>query len=393
MPFWLGFPEHSFYQEFVVGISDALREIGHEPSYFSFDDCHKLSENEHASLLRQLDRDKPDAVFDVACFGFATSRASKRANRNGPESVFDTYKIPYAGMLFDQPFNQAINGIAATQLYAVYPDRGHPQLVKMLFPSLRLAGEIISPPAVRSASGRSAAERTIDVLYVGNLNPDYTRRFWLDQAFQRSMPSLDPGFCDALADAMMAEPERSLHLCVETVRRQYSLPEVFDFPLNLRTVEIHLRHVLRLNAVLALAKSCVPLHVVGQGWRQLELPVTVQVQDSTDYRGFLQLAATARIGLDASTYLDGVNDRVFSYAVNEAVCFTNAAGYLRGMVGDDAGIRFYSMLSLRSMADNVRELLTRPAELAELGARARAMVLGAHTWRHRVEHILRAMSV
>jgi hypothetical protein len=391
MPFWLGFPGHSFYQDFVVGISDALRELGHEPSYFPFDDCRQLSETERASLIRQVDRDKPGAVLDVACFGFATSRASAGANRKGPETVFDAYDIPYAGMLFDQPFNQAINGIAATLLYAVYPDLGHPQQVKMLYPGLRLAGEIISPPAVKPASTH-AAERLIDVLYVGNLNGDYTRRFWLDTALQRSMPSLDPDFCDALTDAMTAEPERSLHLCVETVRREYRLPEGFDFPLNLRTVESHLRHVLRLNAVLALVKSGVRMHVVGQGWRQLNLPVTVQVQDSTDYAGFLRLAGTAQICLDASTYLDGVNDRVFSYAVNQAVCFTNAAGYLRGIVGDDAGIRFYSMLSLQNMADDVRDLLTRPAELAELGARARAMVLGAHTWRHRVEHILRGMS-
>jgi spore maturation protein CgeB len=106
---------------------------------------------------------------------------------------------------------------------------------------------------------------------------------------------------------------------------------------------------------------------------------------------FLRLAGTAQICVDASTYLDGINDRVFSYAVNGAVCFTNAAGYLRALVGDDTGIQFDSMRSPHGMAENVCELLARPSQLAERSARGREMVLGAHTWRHRVEYILAAM--
>jgi hypothetical protein len=392
MPFWLGAPERGFYQDFVIGISDALRELGHEPSYFPFDDPFNLSGNECASLTRQLDRDQPRAVFDVACFGYATSRVSTRANVSGAGSVFDDHNIPYAGMLFDQPFNQAINAIAATRKYGVYPDLGHPHLVKIVYPDLRLTGEIIAPPAVRPASGGYAADRAIEVLYVGNFERGSATRFWRNPEFQRSRPTLDPGYCDALMDAMMAAPDRSLHLCVEAVGRQYSLPEQFDFEMNLRMAELHLRHVFRLSAVLALAKSALRLHVVGKGWHDIDLPATVKVHDCTDYAGFLRLAGSAQICVDASTYLDGVNDRVFSYAVNGAVCFTNAAGYLRPLVGDDGGVRFYSMLSPHAMAENVRELLTRPSELAEVGARAREMVLGAHTWRHRVEHILAAMT-
>lgn len=388
MPFWLGAPERSFYQDFVIGISDALRELGHEPSYFPFNDPFNLSHNECTSLTRQLDREKPRVALDVACFGYATSRISTRAHTGGKESVFDDHNIPYAGMLLDQPFNQAINAIAATRTYGVYPDLGHPQLVKMVYPNLRLAGEIIAPPAVRPASGGYAADRAIEVLYVGNFERSSATRFWRNPEFQRSRPKVVPGFCDALMDVMMADPDRSLHLCIEAVRRQYSLPERFDLEENLSVAEHHLRHVFRLSAVIALANTNLRLHVVGKGWHDIDLPATVKLHDQTDYQGFLRVASTAQICLDASTYLDGVNDRVFSYAVNGAVCFTNAAGYLRPLLGDDAGIRFYSMLNVKEMADNVCKLLTRPSELAEMGAHARAVALGAHTWRHRVEHIL-----
>ena len=389
MPFLLSVPQKSFYQDFVVGISEALRELGHEPSHFPFDDVEGLSENERASLMRQLDRDKPGAVLDVACYGYATSQASLRTS--GPPRMFDVYDIPYAGMLLDHPFNQAVAGIAAPRRYGVYPDLGHPPQMRMLYPGLRFAGEIVAPPAVRPASGRSSTERPIDVLYVGNLESHVTKRFWRDPSVQHATPTMDPGFCDALTDIATAEPERSLHLCLQTVQRQYSVPPGFDLLLNVRRTEAHLRYLFRLSAVLALAKSGLPLRVVGKGWGNVDLPTNVTVQAPTDYQGFLQLAGMSKICVDASTYVDGVNDRVFSYAVNGAVCFTNAAGYLRPIVGDDVGIRFYSMLRLQGMVANVRELLDRPAELAEMGARARALVLSAHTWRHRLEHILRAI--
>lgn len=394
MPFWHGAPEGGFYRNFVSGISDALLELGHEPSYFPFHDRVHLSANECTSLAQQIERDRPVTVLDVACWGYGASRVSARPNkgRNGPESLFDDYNIAYAGMLLDQPFNQPINAVAASRLYGIYPDLGHPQQVKILYPYVRLAGEIIAPPGVRPTSAGSGADRPTDILYVGNLERIATTRFWRQPAFQSANPNLSSGFCDALVDVMAAEPERSLHRSLETVRRQHLLPEGFDFQENLRVVEHHVRHVLRLKVILALAKSGLRLHVVGNEWRNLDLPATVKVQESTDYQGFLGLASTAKICVDASTYLDGVNDRVFSYAVNGAICYTNAGGYLRPMVGDDASIRFYSMLGLDVMADNVRELLARPAELAELGARARAMALGAHTWRHRVEHILAGMA-
>ncbi|MBV8307785.1 MAG: hypothetical protein JO274_09930, partial [Gammaproteobacteria bacterium] len=50
IPFWLGVPERWFYQEFVVSIAEALGELGHQVSYFPFNDAGRLSPNEQSSL-------------------------------------------------------------------------------------------------------------------------------------------------------------------------------------------------------------------------------------------------------------------------------------------------------------------------------------------------------
>jgi hypothetical protein len=159
----------------------------------------------------------------------------------------------------------------------------------------------------------------------------------------------------------------------------------------MRAVECFLRYVFRRDAVVAIARSGVRMRVVGKGWDKIPLPENVELVAETDYDGFFRLAGQAKICLDVSTYLDGANDRVFVYGLSRAVCFTNAAGYLRPAFGEDNGLRFYSMGSLSELGEQVKSLLARPDELRESGERARHAVLSLHTWRHRVGHILGAL--
>jgi hypothetical protein len=391
IPVYLGATNNSFYQEFAAAITEALRELGHEPSYFPFDAVGTLSRHEISSLDRQLDRGRPDVVLDLACWGFGLSRVVK-PTPNGPLPIFDFQGISCAAILFDQPFNQAIDGIMASRLYAVYPDLGHPQQARLVHPGLKLRGEIFAPPAIRAANDRSMGSgpgsRRIEVLYVGNLSLAATRRFWNAGP---TPAGFDPEFCNAVVDAVVAQPERSLHLAVESALSQRPVPDGFNFSVHLRIIELFLRHVFRRDAVLALARAGVRMRIVGKEWNRLALPANVEVQEPTDYEGFFRLAGSARVCLDASTYLDGANDRVFAYAVNGAVCFTNASGYLRPAAGEASGICFYSFRELGALVDRVQTCLTRPQELAEMGQRARSTVLGGHTWRHRLTHILNSI--
>ena len=126
--------------------------------------------------------------------------------------------------------------------------------------------------------------------------------------------------------------------------------------------------------------------VVGRGWDRIALPANAQRLEPLAYEEMFRLAGRSRICLDASTYLSGANGRVFNYALNGAVCFTNAAGYL----GREDWLRFYSMRELDALAESVRALLGKPKELREMGERAKQAVLSRHTWRDRLETILAA---
>ena len=396
LPYWRGWREHTFYQDFHQGVAEALRELGHEPVQFLFQVLGEPPQEEAEMLFRQIDRGNISAVLDLVCWGYGLSGITLLMQNGRQEPIFDAFGIPYAGMLCDQPYNTALNGIRARRLYALYPDLGHKEQVRLAFPELKLMGEIFIPPAIRPANDRSApkwtTDRNIDVLYVGNLEPEALHRFWNNPLSLLWNSSYRPDFCDALADAALDKRDRSLHLSVQAaIARLGTLPPGFDFNSQMRAVEGFLRYVFRRDAVVALARSGVRMRVVGRGWDKVGLPGNVEVAAETDYDGFFRLAGQAKICLDASTYLDGANDRVFSYALSRAVCFTNAAGYLRPAFGEDNGMRFYSMRNPSELGEQVKSLLARPDELRESGERAREAVLLSHTWRHRVGDILGAM--
>ena len=394
VPFCRSLPERSFYQDFHQGVTDALRELGHEPITALFSAVGEATQEDMQALYLQIADGNIDALLDLCCWGYGLSQFSIAGKSGEQEPLFNRFDIPWTGMLFDHPYNQAIHAIRARRLFATYPDLGHVAQARLVYPGLTLSGEIFAPPAARPANDRSGptgTDRTIDMLYIGNLEHRALERLWREEAAERGPGASESGIRDAIADAALAEPERSLHLSVRAaVERFGAIPPDSYFYNHLRVVEWHLRAKFRRDAVVALARSGVRMRVVGKGWDAVDLPANVERTAQTDYEGLFRLAGQARICLDASTYLDGANDRVFSYALNGAVCFTNSAGYLQRQFGG-GGMRFYSMRRLDELAEGVRELLARPAELRAAGEAAREKVLASHTWRHRLGDALAAL--
>ncbi len=380
-------------------MAEALRELGHEPIQFAFAKIGSLTQQEAEALLREFEGRNHFAVFDTACWGASLSTVTLSMMDGSEKLIYDAFDLTCVGMLWDHPYNQNIGGLRARKLYAAYPDKGHSQQIKLAHPALALTGEVFFPPAIRPASDYSeknatlsgTAQRDIDVLYIGNLDADALERFWNNRINPHWQEIYDARFCNALTDIALEEPERSLHLSVAKAVALAGPPAPeYAMGMQIRAVEHHLRYLFRRNAVTTLAASGVRMNLVGAGWNVAALPGNVDIESETDYEVLFRRAARAKICLDASTFLDGANDRVFSYSLNGAVCVTNAAGYLRDAFGEGE-IGFYSMRDLGALGEQVKALLSRPAALHEAGQRARATVLASHTWRNRMEELLRAL--
>lgn len=382
MPFNKGATYASFYTEFHAGLLEGLRELGHEVLVFGHEDITGSAPAEQQALYRQLLAQPCEAVFDLCCWAQCLSHSRVWDGSSEGEPVFDSLEMDYVGLLFDHPWFQPVTAVRSARLFASVGDRSNIAQLALVYPELRLRGTVFAPPAVRPGSDHSAraAERDIPLLYIGNLPREALGRLWKDAP--------DAPLFHAVADLAIERPEAPLDTLLAEVLQGLGRPLDAAIALEvLRPVEYYRRATLRRNAVHAAAASGVPMWVVGNGWQDEGLPENVHLHPFVSYEELLDLAGRAQLALDASTYPQGANDRIFTYALNGALCFSNSRGHLGGVFAE-GGVQFYGMRELPALGAALADAAASPARAAEQAAQARAITLAGHTWRHRVQAIL-----
>jgi hypothetical protein len=373
----------SFFQDYLAGIAQAARESGHDTISFEYDRIGEASAAERDALYRLVLNQDIDAVIDPCCWGYALSEGRVWDGSGQGEALFDSIDAAYIGLLCDQPYYQPLQGIISNRLYAAVPDLTHPAQIALTLPQLQLRSTCFAPPAARVENDRSApwSQREIDLLYVGNLKRDALDRPW------RRSP--EAPHCDQLADRALASPDVPLHeVMLDMVREEQLVATPADMMLWLQRVEYFLRARLRQHAVHSAAASGLRMTIVGEGWepqRSHDWPSTVTIRPPLSYEEFFVLAGRSKMALDASTYLNGANDRIFNLLVNRCLPVTNARGWLENEFAEQ-GMRFYSMKRLEDLGDLLQQSLS--TRLADEMDAARSGALQRHTWRQRLGTIL-----
>jgi len=378
----------TYYSNICDGVTEAARELGHEVLQCRYADPAQATEAEQKALYRMLADQPCDLAIDLCCWGCGLSALKVWDGSAQGEFIFDAADMAYVGLMLDQPWFQPVPAMHASRLYLGTSDRDGPAQVSLVYPDQAVRATLFVPPAARAVNSRSRPmpERTLDVLYAGNLRPSYLERQWRDAPNRRLL--------DAAADAAVAAPDVPLHRVVVDTLRQSGEEAVAQIVLDvLRPVDNFVRNRYRLEAVRAAAACEAVVHVFGGGWTEVALPANVVLHPETkDYGELLALAGRSRICLDSSSYLGGANDRVFNYAVNRAYCLTNASAFPREVFGADGGVGFYSMSRLDDLGEMLREALGDPRRLAEKGESAAEIALRTQTWRSRLEDVLAAVS-
>lgn len=373
----------SFFQDYLSGIARTARELGHDTVSFDYDQIGEVSTPERDALYRLVLNHDFDAVIDPCCWGYALSGARVWDGSSQGEALFDSIDAAYIGLLCDQPYYQPLQGIRSNRLYAAVPDLTHPAQIALTLPALHLSSTCFTPPAARFENDRSlpSAQRDIDLLYVGNLQRDALDRPW------RHSP--EAAHCDQLADRALASPDMPLHeVMLDMIREEGLAATPDDMMLWLQRVEYFVRARLRQNAVRAAVASGLRMTIVGAGWEaegHEHWPSSVTMRPPLSYEEFFVLAGRSKMALDASTYLNGANDRIFNLLVNRCLPVTNASGWLANEFAGQ-GMRFYSMRHLDDLGDLLRQSLS--ASLADEMDAARHVALERHTWRQRLGTIL-----
>ena len=376
----------AFYANFRDGLIDAIADLGHEAVLFPYSEPTRASPAEQGALYRLLTQAPCDLALDLCCWGCELSQFRVWDGSAQGEPIYDAFELPCVAMLYDNPWFQTLPRILASRLYASLPDRHGAEQIALIYPQVRLRGTVLALPAARAVNNRARPwpERNIDVLYVGSLVTGALGRLWREFTNAAAF--------DALTDRALAEPERPLHHLLIEAEREIGLdPNPAQSTELLRAVDYFLRARFRLDAVQAVARCGARVHVVGSGWEQLDLPPNVSVQAPVAYSEIFALAGRSKICLDCSNYPGGVNDRVFNYTLNAALCFTNAFEPAVRALGGAAGLRSYAFLDLDGLTQGVGDALARPHELQREAAVAAQATAATQTWQHRLQDILLAV--
>lgn len=153
------------------------------------------------------------------------------------------------------------------------------------------------------------------------------------------------------------------------------------------TVDRYLRSHVRWHVLAGLIG--LPVTVVGPGWEpfrkrfpdngfQFTGPrVADDVQDMT---------RRSKVVVNTCSGYHGSHERVFDAQAAGAVSISTETGWLRKTVPGDA-IHFVDFTA-GDRGDSVRDLFSRPQDMAAMASRGRAWQAGSHTWRHRAATLL-----
>ncbi len=195
----------NFYTNFRDGLVEAIAELGHEVVLFPYAEPARASAAEQGALYRLLTRAPCDLVLDLCCWGCQLSQFRVWDGSPQGEPIYDAFELPCVAMLYDHPWYQALPHVLASRLYAGLPDRYGAEQIALIYPQVDLRGTAMALPAICAGNNHARPwnERTIDVLYVGNLHTDALGRLW------REFPNA--AAFDAVADRALAQPQRPLH--------------------------------------------------------------------------------------------------------------------------------------------------------------------------------------
>ena len=199
-----------------------------------------------------------------------------------------------------------------------------------------------------------------------------------------------------IIDELIAEPDRTVEeVALAHVRRETGSDSIKELRLVLYKmlfVDLYVRNFFRGKAVQTLCDGGFPVTVIGKGWEKLPLKKkeNLVLRPRTDSAGCLAALQEAKLSLNVLPWFkDGAHDRVWNSILNGAVCLTDPSAFLKEVLPDQTGVRYYSLKTMETELPKLAEqLLSDPALCEEILKRGLPVAMQQHTWKQRAETLL-----
>ena len=359
-----------------------------------------INENRFATLFycQKMLREQPDSI----AFTLGIADCGLNApdlQRNGEwRPVSRPAMVPHVSFLFDTPYNfPAISGTLQHDMprhiitlmdrdSLRYMDLFHPEKHKLFLP---VAGtesdagidELLSRP------------RPIGLLYcASNWGIDTVQAWhlpeWTDSS---SVPLLDD-----IAEYMMTHPvttgraiEAVLHLRGLDEPEYLQRLQPYFWPL-LRYIKPYRRQ----KALSLLLESDIPVHVIGDYWKDTPFAQKLTIHPRVNYDEFLQLIDQSKaIFSDMGEFNNGGHERVFTAMLHGTAVVSEYSQYLAEEFKADDDIIFYDFGKRAQNISHIPKLLSDDAYRERMVRRAYQKAYARHRWQNRARALIDALAL
>lgn len=272
-------------------------------------------------------------------------------------------------------------------------DRNHVDFIRKYYKKIR---DVYFTPngGVEIMSTVPLKHRSIDVIYMGDANPDVD-----EYPVITEIKEYPDDFYIYCINRLINDPDRT----TEEVILEYFLNEGKDiadqqmlevFIQLSRFIESKVRRVFKLAGMHALDREGVHVEVYGDGWYDEEEPYSdnIVIHDRVSPQELLEKLCDAKISLCYTPWFKrGCSEKNFDSMLNGALCVTDETEYLKERYTDGWNIVYFDLKNPDQMAADVKWLLEHPEDMERIAARGYDTVGVYDSWAKRYEYICEIM--
>lgn len=380
---------------FFVGVYDTLDlftyELQREFEKLQYETMIFDSRNMEKSL-KQLAEFVMQPVKAVITFNNLGFNMEIQAGKN----IWDELQIPCINILMDHPFcyRTALEAAPANAI-VLCTDRNHMRYLQRFYPQIQIVGYL--PHAGKELEGtrKPIAERTIDVLYAGNLSKSFAGNIMPDL---KKYTEFDAAMvCEKAYDNLIEHSwkttEQALEESLIAAGVKLEENELNAVISDLHFVDLYAVSYYREKTVRILAENGIRVNLYGAGWDNCEWITRPNVfyGGKIPADDVVKKMQDTKIVLSTMTWFkDGTHDRVFNGMMQGAVAVSDTSGYMKeefcgfkNGAEDNRELVMFELEEMDRLPEMVKEVLDNPQKAQEIADRGYEKAKKGHTWEAR----------
>ena len=380
---------------FFVGVYDTL-------DLFTYELQREFEKLQYETMIFDS-REMEKSLKQLAAFVMKPVKAAITFNNLGfnmeiqaGKNIWDELQIPCINILMDHPFcYRSALETAPANAVVLCTDRNHMRYLERFYPKIPIVGYLPHAGKELGSVRKTISERSIDVLYAGNLSKSFVENIMPD--LKKYTDFNAASVCEKAYYDLIEHPWKTTEQALEesliahNVRMDDSrINEVIS---DLHFIDLYAVSYYREKTVRTLVENGVRVTLYGAGWENCEWITKPNVfyGGKIPANDVVEKMQDTKIVLSTMTWFkDGTHDRVFNGMMQGAVAVSDTSGYMKeefcgfkNGTEDDRELVMFELEEMDKLPELVKEVLENPQKAQAIADRGYEKAKKSHTWEAR----------